>query len=95
MSNVTNILTAKAHLTGSCVCLACDHKWQAVAPVGVYELECPNCKTMRGVYNNLCSPKTLWECACGSEHFFIQPNETDISAICAKCGDDHEISEVD
>lgn len=39
-----------AHFDDEAYCSACEHRWRAVAPVGTTWLECPNCKTYRGLF---------------------------------------------
>lgn len=68
--------------TGDAVCLVCGHKWVAVVPAGVADLECPECGTFRGVFNGLCAPDYVWECNCGCQHFYLHAS----GAMCAKCG---------
>ena len=81
-SNIINIFEHKAHLSGDAKCLGCQHEWQAVAPVGTTELECPGCGLWKGVYACMTAPDTVWQCDCGNQHFYID----DEGAICARCG---------
>jgi DNA-directed RNA polymerase subunit RPC12/RpoP len=64
--------------------MACNHNWQAVAPVGVTELECPNCKTMKGHYIFAFAPAVnkVWECNCGNQLFHIALE----GIFCPNCG---------
>ncbi len=52
MSDIIDFAAAKearkAHASGHCYCMACSHEWMGVWPVGVTEMECPECKSMRG-----------------------------------------------
>ena len=82
MSNVVHLSEYKPHICGEAKCLACGHKWHAVAPIGTTELDCPECETWKGVFCGFTAPETIWECNCGNQHFYIDP----IGAMCAKCG---------
>ena len=87
MTNVVNLFPAKEdpHLTGTAICTACRHEWQTVAPVGVVELECPSCGSMRGLLKHPCGAgegDRLWRCNCGSELFYIVNDEV----RCRECG---------
>ena len=82
MSNVTNLSDYKPHLLGEARCLTCCHVWTASAPIGTVELECPECKTWKGVFTGMTAPLTVWECDCGNQHFYIDPD----GPMCAKCG---------
>lgn len=70
---------------GEAFCIQCDHRWQAVAPTGVVDLECPNCKTMKGHFTYLCMPEEgteVRECDCGNQFFIL----TRIGHMCPNCG---------
>lgn len=82
MGDVTPIEANLPHISCQAKCLNCGYHWLGVAPCGVVELECPQCNSMRGVWNNLIVPESVWECSCGSEHFFVSPH----AAVCAACG---------
>ena len=72
------------HLSGNAKCAACKHTWVAVAPVGTYSLECPNCETMHGVWMNpALADKPLWQCSCGNEFFVIHTDRI----MCSHCGE--------
>jgi hypothetical protein len=38
------------HLSGEAVCIGCKHQWVAVAPLGTWQLECPSCGSMKGIF---------------------------------------------
>lgn len=88
MSNIVNLQEHKEasspHMSGEAVCFNCKHQWQAVAPVGVLELECPSCGTLRGVWNHTVWPseQEVWMCNCGAYHFAL----TKQAAHCLACG---------
>lgn len=71
------------HLSGEARCLACKHKWIAVAPVGTLWLECPSCTLTRGRYSNQVENEGLhWTCKCENDLFYVT-----VSAIyCPNCG---------
>lgn len=59
--------------SGKAHCLTCKHEWQAQSdePAG---LECPNCKSLRGLFQMLFEPPAgtmIFVCACECEHFTI------------------------
>lgn len=71
------------HLSGSARCLACQHEWVAVAPVGSIWLECPACSLIRGRYFEPAEkPARHWTCNCGCDLFHVTPNEI----YCPNCG---------
>lgn len=86
---MSNVIPFERHVTephgnGEAFCMACSHTWKAVVPVGVTELECPECKTMKGRYTFAFAPsmKTVWECNCGN-HLF---NFDQSGIFCPNCG---------
>lgn len=82
--NVIDIRSRQPHMTGQAICLHCKKEWQAVAEVGVTQLECPECGLYKGVYRTLTIPvdKPLWQCQCGCHMFYI----TESHAYCGLCG---------
>ena len=48
VSNVTRIADARPHLCGPAYCVDCRHKWEAVAPIGMTVMTCPNCGQNKG-----------------------------------------------
>lgn len=78
---VIDIATRRPHVTGEVACLQCSHRWVAVAPVGVYELECG---TLKGVHVGLTIPDAAcWQCRCGCALWFY--SETG-NLVCSYCG---------
>lgn len=72
------------HMQGRAICMGCSHSWQGVAPVGTTELECPECKTMKGRFIAACIPENVEvrECNCGNQLFYL----TREGHMCANCG---------
>lgn len=74
------------HMEGEAVCLACRNAWQAVAPVGTTELECPECRLPRGVWHHGLAPEDdtlIWMCNnCGGDLFYLG----EVRTMCATCG---------
>lgn len=73
------------HMSGKAHCIACDHQWMAVAPVGTVFLECPSCHTEKGRFIGACSPDEgteVRECNCGNQLFYL----TREGHMCANCG---------
>jgi predicted RNA-binding Zn-ribbon protein involved in translation (DUF1610 family) len=72
------------HATGKATCLACGHEWVAVAPTGTVFLECPGCRTDRGVFRFPHErPGKHWACPCGFQAFYITPE----GVYCPNCGE--------
>lgn len=84
MGDVIELSSRQPHLSGDAVCIGCKHTWVAVAPVGTYELECPECRAMKGVFSYPVVGESYWECSCGSRYFSVS-GET-FNVLCAKCG---------
>jgi len=71
--------------TGEAFCIGCKHEWVAVATTGTTELECPNCKSMKGIYRFQFMPsegQLVRECNCGNQLFYLTPD----GHLCANCG---------
>lgn len=85
MADILEFKRKEEHVSGSAVCILCDHKWVAVAEVGTAALECPACHTMKGVFTQLIGRQTEdhLQCGCcGSEFYAITPK----GAYCVNCG---------
>jgi hypothetical protein len=70
---------------GEAFCIQCGREWQAVAPVGTVQLECPDCKTMKGLFRFPFAPadgQLVRECDCGNQLFYLTPE----GHMCANCG---------
>lgn len=73
------------HLQGRARCLACKHEWEAVAPCGVTEMECPQCACLQGRWRNYIMPPDgtpIWTCDCGNDLHFVSPT----GIWCGACG---------
>lgn len=78
-------------LNGEATCLACKAKWVVVAPVGTYNLECPQCSTTMGVLKHpvgTMDSEMIWICPCGSDVFQIVAgmDRKFKRMSCLKCG---------
>ena len=73
-----------AHIVGTAICLDCQNKWTAVAPIGSTVLECPDCGTQKGkfFYEVIRQDREHWECSCGNDLFYI----TKDGSYCPNCG---------
>lgn len=106
---MTNVIKMKSrrgkkmipHLFGTAVCLACQNEWTAEAPLEIFELECPECRTMRGVWRYpISAPEdyATWTCTvnnCGCQHMTIETHKDGGYYIaCCKCGHLHTIDDV-
>ena len=70
---------------GDAFCLQCGHHWIAVAPTGTTALECPNCKTMKGLWQFEFYPppgQLVRQCNCSNQLFYLTPE----GHMCANCG---------
>lgn len=70
------------HINGEAHCHSCGHTWEAVAPVGSVELQCPECNRMWGLFSTPISPGIHWTCHCGEGLFYLRPE----GAMCRACG---------
>lgn len=85
MSNIVPFERPEPHGHGAAFCMACNHTWTAVAPVGTTELTCPACGTQRGRFTFDFAPPTthLWTCTCDNQLF----NVTQDGIFCPRCGE--------
>lgn len=72
------------HMAGEALCLACKHEWVAVVPTGAISLECPSCKTERGVYKYQIAHmnEPMFACGCGCHYFVLDED----GPLCCLCG---------
>lgn len=77
-------------LAGKAKCLDCATEWAHVSPVGTLYLECPQCKTQRGVLYAPCDGaegEGIWTCGCGCDLFkIVAENGRYKWTICLRCG---------
>lgn len=69
-------------MTGETICIECNHISVSVAPIGTKEMECSECGTEKKVWRYTAKPETVWQCDCGNQHFYLDPD----GAMCARCG---------
>lgn len=79
------------HLSGEARCTGCAHEWVAVAPVGVWQLECPSCRTMHGVWRfpvggDEDDPVLFCNCGCEAMTAYLREGRTYLR--CMRCGTD-------
>lgn len=85
MSNVVEFKAHTPHIAGEAFCQQCDHEWMAVVPAGTVRLECPNCKTEKGLLKFECrlpAGELVRECGCGNQLFYLTPQ----GHLCPNCG---------
>jgi len=72
------------HGSGNAKCMACQHEWVAVAPLGTVWLECPECHLTQGhfVYTFCRWEDRHWTCDCGNDMFHMTP----AGFYCPRCG---------
>jgi len=84
MDNVVSLDDKRPHLGDDAICGSCKHEWNALAPVGTKELECPECSTMKGKFILFTGPRDeFFTCDCGSEMFFVLRNNIQ----CIECAE--------
>lgn len=72
-------------IEGKAICSHCRHEWEACAPAGTIDLECPECGGVKGLFKHPMGPgdgNERWECNCGCQIFMILPR----SILCYECG---------
>lgn len=75
-------------LHGKARCLACQHQWEAVAPIGIGcdnapPLACPACECNKGVFVNFVDyGEQTFHCNCGNSFLTI----TKRGVFCPCCG---------
>lgn len=84
MGDVVSLSEHKPHLAGEARCMACQHEFVAVAPVGTTFLKCPNCHCDRALLRFPCvrEDEDRWTCLCGNNLFHIVAAGT----YCPNCG---------
>lgn len=92
---VVSFAAAKAerepHWTGTARCIGCQHEWQAVAPMGTFDLECPSCHLMKGHPKHPFGAQPgdlLFLCNCGSEALTAYHRKGTFYLKCMACGTD-------
>lgn len=83
-AKVINLADHRPHISGDAIC-RCGHTWVAVAPVGTIDLECPACRTLRGLFTypiGLDEPVLV--CDCGAYLFYITEDGTSVCRECAR-----------
>lgn len=77
------------YLAGEALCVQCRHKWAAVAPTGVWQLECPSCGSMHGIWRNPLGGDVgddYFVCNCGCEAMCAYKRDGLFHLKCMKCG---------
>lgn len=77
------------HLAGEALCIGCRHTWAAVAPVGVWQMECPACGTMKGVWRFPVGAQdgdACFSCDCGCEALTAYKHHGRFHLKCMSCG---------
>lgn len=88
------------HYVGQARCANCGHLWQTVAPVGTWQLECPECHTLRGRFYlpfGIAKDEQIYTCVvldCGGQTFVIIRKPTEWAVKCERCGTDHDLDTV-
>jgi hypothetical protein len=77
------------HLAGEALCIGCRHEWVAVAPVGVWQLECPSCGADKGIFKfpvGASSDDLVFTCNCGCEALTAYCQHGNFHLKCMSCG---------
>jgi hypothetical protein len=77
------------HLAGEAVCIGCGYEWASVAPTGTWQLECPSCGTMKGVWRypvGGAEGDMVFRCACGCEALTAYKRGALFHLKCMSCG---------
>ena len=85
MNKVVSINKNEKFASGEAFCLNCNHEWTAIAPVGTIQLECTNCKTMKGLFRfpfHVSEGEVYRQCSCGNSLFYLTPQ----GHLCPNCG---------
>lgn len=87
MAEIISFERPTPHMSGHARCIQCQHTWVATAPVGTYWLECPECGTNKGAFQEHCffaedSDTPVWSCECENQLFFV----THEGVFCPNCG---------
>jgi hypothetical protein len=91
MADIINLADHRPHGAGEAVCSHCKHVWEAVAPIGATQLECPECHTLKGLWKApfaVAEGDLLYVCNCGGDLFFILPDGYHMCRECGVVGDD-------
>lgn len=72
------------HIAGTARCYQCGHLWEATAPMGTSELECPECQTFLGLWMTPIQHAVTYECDCGCDVFRLTPT----AIHCYRCGEE-------
>ena len=79
------------HLAGEAFCIGCRHEWLSVAPVGVWQLECPSCGSMNGIRHypvGASEGDSQFSCSCGCEALTAYLHHGRFYLKCMSCGID-------
>lgn len=82
---------SEPYLSGEAKCIDCGARWVAVAPVGVMNLECRDCGTMRGRWLypvGAAEGDLLFSCACGNDGLVAYKRNGKFWLQCMACGVD-------
>jgi hypothetical protein len=78
-------------LSGEARCLGCGNEWVAVAPVGVWQLECDKCNSMKGIFKlpvGSGEDDLVFSCDCGCEAITAYYSKGQFNLRCMTCGVD-------
>lgn len=84
MSNVVEFKKLGSQtIHGEAICIGCKHEWEASAPVGTYELDCPECHGNKAIFkHSVTRIEEHFKCNCSSFLFSVTRN----GIYCINCG---------
>lgn len=77
------------HMAGEALCIGCRHHWAAVAPIGTWQLECPECCSLKGIFRHpvgAAEGDAFFRCNCGCEALTAYMRERRFHLKCMSCG---------
>lgn len=84
MSNVIEFGRKEKWASGVTICMSCRHEEVTVAPLGVIDMECSACGSMKSRWKGEFRPDDdVSTCKCGNQMFYMTPQ----GHFCPNCGD--------
>ena len=74
---------------GTAICIGCRHEWAAAAPTGTWQLECPSCGSMKGIFKYPIGAQVgdlMFRCICGCEAMTAYSRAGRYWHRCMSCG---------
>lgn len=82
-SNVLQFEKKEKWASGKAICMSCKHEEITVAPVGIIDMECSSCGSMKSRWKYEFRPdEDISTCNCGNQMFYM----TRSGHFCPNCG---------